>query len=200
MLIPEPPEDGRALDELGDERLDALVGLSLRVADTERGHEAGPVPPAGEEEVPDLGIEKDQARHVPLLGRPPFEAAKQSGCGRVPREEVEPGSDDECGQWLDGGEQAEQAWANVFERVDVVCRGAAGEGVEVLPLDGVEPEGAGQRVEHGLGGRDPACLEPLDVVDADGGQRGDLFAPQSLDTPATTRPESDVLWLDLGPP
>jgi hypothetical protein len=70
----------------------------------------------------------------------------------------------------------------------------------MLPLDGVEPEGAGQRVEHGLGGRDPACLEPLDVVDADGGQRGDLFAPQPFDAPAAACLETDVFGLYLRPP
>ena len=64
------------------------------------------------------------------------------------------------------------------------------------PLDDVEPEGAGKRVEHGVGGADPACLEPLDVVDAHGGQRGHLFAPQSFDTPAAAGSEPDVLGLD----
>jgi len=56
----------------------------------------------------------------------------------VPGEQVEPGPDDESGQRLDGGEQTEQARTNVLERVDVVCRGPAGEGVEMLPLDNVE--------------------------------------------------------------
>ena len=47
-------------------------------------------------------------------------------------------------------------------------------------LDDVELECAGERVEHCVGGADLAGLEPLDVVDAHGGQRGDLFAPQPL--------------------
>ena len=63
-------------------------------------------------------------------------------------------------------------------------------------FDDVEHESAGQRVEHGVGGADPACLEPLDVVDTDRGQRGHLFASQSFDTPAATCPEADVLRLD----
>ena len=67
-------------------------------------------------------------------------------------------------------------------------------------LEDVELEGAGKRDEHGVGGRDPAYLEPLDVVDAHGGERGDLFAPQSFDTPAAAGSEPDVLGLDLRPP
>ncbi len=64
-------------------------------------------------------------------------------------------------------------------------------------LDDVELEGAGERVEHGVGGADPACLEPLDVVDAHGGQRSDLFAPQSFDAAAAAGVEPDVFGLDL---
>ena len=74
--------------------------------------------------------------------------------------------------------------------------GTAGEGEEMSSLDDVEKEGAGERVEHGVGGPDPARLEPLDVVDADGGQRGDLFASQSFDTAAAAGVEPDVFGLD----
>ena len=89
--------------------------LPLPIADTERRDEAGPVPPAGAEEVVDLGIEEDEARHVPLCGRPSLETAEEGRCGRVPREQVEPGPDDEGRQRLDGGEQAEQSRANIVE-------------------------------------------------------------------------------------
>ena len=175
-------------------------GSPSPVPDTERRDEAGPAPAAGAEEVVDLGIEEDEARHVPLFGRPPLETGEQRRCGRVPREQVEPGPDDEGRQRLDGGEQAEQARANILESVGIVRRGPAGEGEEMRSLDDVELEGAGKRVEHGVGGADPACLEPLDVVDAHGGQRGDLFAPQSFDAPAAAGSEPDVLGLDLRAP
>jgi hypothetical protein len=63
-------------------------------------------------------------------------------------------------------------------------------------LDDVELEGAGKRVEDGVGRADPAYLESLDVVDAHGGQRSDLFAPQSFDAPAAAGVEPDVFRLD----
>ena len=63
-------------------------------------------------------------------------------------------------------------------------------------LEDIEHESAGERIENGIGGADPACLEPLDVVDAHGGQRSYLFASQSFDTPAAACSEPDVLGLD----
>ena len=75
-----------------------------RVPDAERRDEPGAVPAVHAEELPDLSVQEDQARHVPLAGSPPLEAAEQGRCGRVPREQVEPGPDDEGRQRLDGGE------------------------------------------------------------------------------------------------
>jgi hypothetical protein len=46
----------------------------------------------------------------------------------------------------------------------------------------VEPQCAGQRFEHLIGhSGGVAALQPLVVLDADAGQRGDLFAAQALD-------------------
>ena len=128
----------------------------MLIPDTERRNEAGPVPAAGAEELSDLGIEEDEARHVPLFGRPPLEATEQRRCGRVPRQQIEPRTDDEGRQRLDGGEQTEQARANILERVEILCRSPPGESEEMRSLEDVELEGAGKSDEDGVGGRDPA--------------------------------------------
>src|SRR4051794_2636505 len=201
VLLPEPFEERRALDEVGDERFDPRLRLSSPIANSERRDEAGPAPPAGAEEVVDFRIEEDEARHVPLGRRSSLKTGEKRRCGRIPSEQVEPRTDDEGRQRLDGGEQAEQSRANIVECVGVVRRGGtAGEGEEMSSLDDVEKEGAGERVEHGVGGADPAALEPLDVVDAHRGERGDLFAPQSLDPAAAAGVEADVLGLDARAP
>src|SRR5262249_52042286 len=139
--------------------------------------------------------------HVPFVRWPPLETTEQRGCGRVPREQVEPRPDDEGRQRLDGVEQTEQPRPNILERGDLVRRGGpAGEGEEMRSLIDVALEGAGQGAECGVGGTDLAPFQPLDVVDADGGQRGHLFASKSLDPPAAARSEPDVLGSDPGPP
>ena len=75
-------------------------------------------------------------------------------------------------------------------------RGPAGESEEMSSLEDVELECAGERIEHRVRWADLAGLEPLDVVDAHGGQRGDFFAPQPLDAPAAAGSESDVFGPD----
>ena len=67
-----------------------------------------------------------------------------------------------------------------------VRRVGAGQVEQVLALDVVELQCPGDRVEHALGrAADVAALEPGVVVEADTGELGDLFAPQTRYPPFT---------------
>ena len=92
-------------------------GSPRPIPDAERRDEAGAVPPACAEELADLGVEEDEACHVPLFGRPPLETGEQRRRRRVPRQQVEPRPDDEGRQRLHGLEQTQQAGANIVESV-----------------------------------------------------------------------------------
>src|SRR5262249_49880676 len=73
-------------------------------------------------------------------------------------------------------------------------RGRADERVQVLALDVVEPERAGERVEHRRrGGQVAALLEADGVVDAHACERGDLLAPQTPHPPLPAGLDTDVL-------
>src|SRR6516165_5029760 len=102
VLLPEPSEELGPLAELRNERLDPRVRSPPRMPHPERRDQAGPVPLPGAKDLPDLGVEEDEARHVPLLGWAPLESYEQGRGGRVPGEQVEPGPDDEGRQWIDG--------------------------------------------------------------------------------------------------
>lgn len=79
--------------------------------------------------------------------------------------------------------------------------GLAGEFEQVGPLVVVEVQGAGELVQDGAGGLDPALFEPPVVVGADRGELGDFFPAQAGDPSGEgVGGEPDGLWGQLGAP
>ena len=77
-----------------------------------------------------------------------------------------------------------KAWADRFDVRAVFAGSAAGEVVEVKAFGVVELQGAGECIEHAVGGAAKvAALEPYVVIDADLGEPGDLIATQAGNAP-----------------
>jgi hypothetical protein len=79
--------------------------------------------------------------------------------------------------------------------------GGAGEVEEVGAFGVVELEPPGERFEHAVGdAADVPALQALVIVDADAGQRCDLFTAKARDTPLAVGRQTRLLRCDLRSP
>jgi uncharacterized protein len=199
MPRPEAPElltlHRQLADQLGEV---GIVGVSARCEAQVGDGRAGALVPVRVQPASSV-VEEEVACRVALLGRQRAPIDQQRRVELVPREDIHAAPDHHRGDAVERVDQPAQRGADPLGSRPA-APGRPAEVVEMGPLGVAEPKGAGDRVEHALGGlAGAALLEPHVVVHADPGQQGELLAAQARHAPPPVGMKSDLLGLEAGP-